>query len=342
MSLPESTDTNYQTWLTDLKDQVKRAQLKAALAVNSELIHLYWQIGKSILQKQSDLGWGAKVIDQLSKDLRQAFPEMKGLSRTNLLYMRSMADAYPDEAIVQQLVGQIPWGHNIRLLDKLKDTDERLWYIKKTIENGWSRNILEMQIETDLYNRQGKAISNFTQTLPALQSDLAKQTLKDPYNFEFLGISEDALEHEVEKASIEHITNFLLELGTGFAFVGRQYHLELAGQDFYIDLLFYHTQLRCYIVIELKTGAFKPEYAGKMNFYLNVLDDKLKHSDDSPSIGLILCKDKNEIVAEYSLKGHSQPIGVSEYQLTQALPDDLKGILPTVEELEEEFEGNAE
>lgn len=222
-------------------------------------------------------------------------------------------------------------------MDKVKNSDQRLWYIQKTMENGWSRNILTMQIETDLYTRQGKAISNFKETLPALQSDLARQTLKDPYNFEFLGIAADALEHEVEKASLEHIRDFLLELGKVFAFVGSQYHLDIGGEDFYLDLLFYHTQLRCYIVIDLKSGKFKPEYAGKMNFYLNVVDDTLKHPDDQSSIGLILCKDKNEIIAEYSLKGHTKPTGVSEYQLTEALPTELKGKLPSVEELEAEL-----
>ena len=337
MSSPDSSDKTYQSWLADLKNRVKTAQLKAALAVNSELILLYWQIGKSILEKQDELGWGAKVIDQLSKDLGSSFPDMKGFSSRNLKYMRLFAETYPEEAIVQQAVAQIPWGHNVRILDKVKDPEQRLWYIHKTIENGWSRNILTMQIESGLYNRSGKAISNFKDTLPALQSDLARQTLKDPYNFEFLGIAEDALEKEVEKASIEHIRNFLLELGTGFAFVGSQYHLGLGGEDFYLDLLFYHTQLRCYIIIDLKTGKFKPEYAGKMNFYLNVVDDKLRHKDDQPSIGLILCKHKNEIIAEYSLRGHTKPMGVSEYQLTQALPEGLKGKLPTVKEIEAEF-----
>jgi predicted nuclease of restriction endonuclease-like (RecB) superfamily len=337
MSLPDTNDQTYQSWLTDLKNRVKTAQLKAALAVNSELILLYWQIGKSILEKQDELGWGSGVIKQLSNDLQKAFSDMKGLSQRNLEYMRRFAEFYPDEAIAQQAAAQIPWGHNMVIIDKLKDLEQRLWYIHKTIENGWSRNILTMQIESGLYNRSGKAISNFKDTLPALQSDLARQTLKDPYNFEFLGIADDALEKEVEKASIEHIRNFLLELGTGFAFVGSQYHLELGGEDFYLDLLFYHTQLRCYIIIDLKTGKFKPEYAGKMNFYLNVVDDKLRHKDDQPSIGLILCKDKNEIIAEYSLRGHTKPIGVSEYQLTQALPEDLKGKLPTVEEIEEEL-----
>ena len=340
MPLPDTNDKSYQTWLTDLKDRVKRAQLKAALAVNTELITLYWQIGKSILEKQAELGWGAKVVDQLSKDLRKAFPDMTGLSARNIKYMRSFAEAYPDSSIVQQLVAQIPWGHNVRLLDKLETQDERLWYIQKTIENGWSRNVLEMQIETKLNERQGKAISNFKETLPALQSDLARQTLKDPYHLEFLGIAADALEHEVEKASLEHIRDFLLELGKGFAFVGNQYHLEVSSKDFYINLLFYHTQLRCYIVIDLKSGEFKPEYAGKMNFYLNAVDDMLRHPDDQPSIGLILCKDKDEIIAEYSLKGHTKPIGVSEYQLTETLPKELKDKLPTVEELEQEFTEN--
>ena len=340
MTLPDTNDHSYQTWLTDLKERVKRAQLKAALAVNAELIKLYWQIGKSILEKQAELGWGSGVIKQLSRDLRKAFPDMKGLSQRNLEYMRRLAEFYPDEAIAQQLVAQIPWGHNMRILDKVKDHDQRLWYIQKTIENGWSRNILEMQIETDLYHRQGKAISNFDQTLPALQSDLARQTLKDPYNFEFLGIAEDALEREVEKASLEHIRDFLLELGRGFAFVGSQYPLDIGGEDFYLDLLFYHTQLRCYVVIDLKNGKFKPEYAGKMNFYLNVIDDVLKHPDDQPSIGLILCKDKNEIVAAYSLKGLAKPMGVSEYQLTETLPSEFKGKLPTMEELEQELSEN--
>ena len=321
MSLPDTNDKSYKTWLTDLKKRVRRAQLKAAVAVNTELVSLYWQIGKSILTQQEKQGWGAKVIDQLSKDLRKAFPDMKGFSVRNLKYMRSFAEAYPDTAIVQQLAAQIPWFHNCVLMDKVKDLDQRLWYIQKTIENGWSRNILEMQIETGLYERQGKAISNFEATLPALQSDLARQTLKDPYNLEFLGIAEDALEREVEKASLEHIRNFLLELGKGFAFIGSQYHLDIGGEDFYLDLLFYHTQLRCYIVIDLKSGKFKPEYAGKMNFYLNVVDDTLKHPDDQPSIGLILCKDKNEVIAEYSLRGHTKPMGVSEYQLTETLPE---------------------
>ena len=340
MTLPDTNDHSYQTWLTDLKERVKRARLKAALAVNAELTQLYWQIGKSILEKQAELGWGSGVIKQLSRDLRKAFPDMKGLSQRNLEYMRRLAEFYPDEAIAQQVVAQIPWGHNMRILDKVKDHDQRLWYIQKTIQNGWSRNILEMQIETDLYHRQGKAISNFDQTLPALQSDLARQTLKDPYNFEFLGIAEDALEREVEKASLEHIRDFLLELGRGFAFVGSQYPLDIGGEDFYLDLLFYHTQLRCYVVIDLKNGKFKPEYAGKMNFYLNVIDDVLKHPDDQPSIGLILCKDKNEIIAEYSLRGLTKPMGVSEYQLTETLPSELKGKLPTVEELEQELSEN--
>ena len=258
MSLPDTNNRSYQTWLTDLKDRVKRAQLKAAVAVNTELVSLYWQIGKSILTQQERQGWGAKVIDQLSKDLRKAFPDMKGFSARNLKYMRSFAEAYPDESIVQQAVAQIPWGHNVRLLDKLNSRDERLWYAHKTVENGWSRNVLEMQIETRLYERQGKAISNFADTLPALQSDLARQTLKDPYSFEFLGIAEDALEREVEKASLEHIRDFLLELGKVFAFLGSQYHLNIGGEDFYLDLLFYHTQLHCYIVIDLKTGNRPP------------------------------------------------------------------------------------
>lgn len=339
MSSIDHKNADYQQWLSEVKSRVKTSQLKAALSVNSELVMLYWHIGTSILEQQAARGWGSGVIKQLSADLQKAFPDMKGFSARNLEYMRYLAECYPDESIAKQLVSQIPWGHNVRLMYKVKNGTERLWYIQKTIEHGWSRNVLVMQIETGLYHRQGKALSNFASTLPPLQSDLAQQTLKDPYNFEFLGISDDALEREVERASIEHIRNFLLELGAGFAFVGSQYHLEVGDEDFYLDLLFYHTKLRCYVVIELKTGKFKPEYTGKMNFYLQVLDDVLRHPDDQPSIGLILCKDKNELVAEYSLRGHTQPMGVSEYKLGQALPEELRGKLPTIEELESELEG---
>jgi predicted nuclease of restriction endonuclease-like (RecB) superfamily len=337
MSLPLPTDKTYQQWLEALKAQIQQAQFRTAVRVNSELILLYWQIGKSILDKQETLGWGAKVVDRLAKDLQKAFPTIKGFSLRNLKYMRAFADAYPDEAIVQQAAAQIPWFHNCILLDKVKDPKARVWYIQQTLKNGWSRNVLAMQIDSGLYKRQGAALTNFEQTLPALQSDLARQLLKDPYSFDFLGLGDEAQEREVEQALLLHMRDFLLELGVGFAFVGSQYHLEIGGDDFYIDLLFYHLQLRCYVVIDLKTGKFKPDYAGQMNFYLSALDDVLKHLNDGPSIGLILCRDKNDLVVEYSLRGQNKPMGVSEYQLTQALPESFKGKLPTVEELEREL-----
>jgi len=329
--------TGYADFLRDIKTRIQTARLKAALAVNCELILLYWGIGRDILKRQQGQGWGAKVIEQLAADLRREFPDMTGLSPRNLKYMRAFADAWPDEPIVQQLVAQIPWGHNVRLLDHLKTREEREWYARATIENGWSRNVLVIHIESKLIERQGKATSNFERSLPAPQSDLAQQLLKDPYNFEFLTVQQDAEEREIEKGLVDHIQRFLLELGAGFAFVGRQYHLEVEGEDFFIDLLFYHLKLRCYIVIELKTGKFKPEYAGKMNFYLAVVDDLLRHPDDAPSIGLILCKQKGKIMAEYALRNMTTPIGISEYKITEILPDALKDNLPTIEQLQAEL-----
>lgn len=277
-------------------------------------------------------------MDRLSVDLRLAFPDMKGLSPRNLKYMRKFAEAWPDRAIVQQAAAQIPWFHNCVLIEKVKDTNHRLFYIGKTIENGWSRNILVMQIETRLHDRQGKAVTNFDAALPAPQSDLAHNLLKDPYLFGFLGLEDEAQEREVEKALMRHLRDFLLELGVGFAFVGNQHRLEVGGDEFFIDMLFYHLHLRCYVVVELKAVAFKPEFAGKLNFYLSAVDDLLRHADDAPTIGLLLCRGKNKVVAEYALRDMSKPIGVSEYQLTEALPENLRGKLPTVEELEAELE----
>jgi predicted nuclease of restriction endonuclease-like (RecB) superfamily len=325
---------DYAAFLEDIKNRVANAQIKAALSVNRELVLLYWQIGREILNRQKMQGWGAKVIERLAKDLKEAFPAMKGFSRTNLLYMRSFAENYSDEAFVQAVLGQITWYHNIALLDKLKNRQEREWYARETIENGWSRNILALQIQSNLYERQGKAITNFEQTLPSPQSELAQNLLKDPYNFDFLGLGKKALERDVENALTEHLEKFFIELGKGFSFVGRQYHLEVGGQDFYLDLLFYHLKLRCFIVIDLKSDAFKPEYAGKMNFYLSAVDDLLSHETDSPSIGLILCRDKNKLIVEYSLRRQTNPIGVSEYQLTEFLPENLKDNLPSIEEIE--------
>jgi len=279
------------------------------------------------------------VIDRLAQDLRREFPDMKGFSARNLKYMRAFAEAYPDKEFVQQPVAQIPWGHNVRTLDYVKDPAERIWYIRQTIEHGWSRNVLVHQIESGLYHRKGKAITNFDRTLPAPQSDLAREVLKDPYVFDFLGLTEDIRERELERQLIARIRDFLLELGVGFAFVGSQVHLEVGGEDFYLDLLFYHLKLRCYVVIELKTGEFKPEYAGKMNFYLSAVDDLFRHPDDRPSIGIILCKSKNKVIVEYALRDTTKPIGVSSYRLTRALPEELKESLPSVEELERELEG---
>lgn len=329
---------DYQQWLTDLKQDILHTQTKAALSVNRELVLLYWRIGKSILEKQEKLGWGAKVIDKLAKDLIQEFPEMKGFSLRNCKYMRALAEAYPDEEFVQQAVAQIPWGHNVRILDYVKNFIEREWYIRQTIANGWSRNILVLQIESKLYQRQGKASNNFASVLDKPHSELAQQLLKDPYNFDFLTLGNEAHERDLEKGLLKHIERFLLELGIGFAFVGSQYHLEIAGQDYYIDLLFYHLHLRCFVVIDLKMREFIPEDSGKMSFYLSAVDDLLRHAQDQPSIGLILCKTKNKIIVEYALRESNRPIGVSEFQLTSLLPEKLKGSLPTIEELETELD----
>ena len=265
---------------------------------------MYWRIGRQILTQQHEEGWGSKVIDRLSLDLMREFPEMKGLSSRNLKYMRAFYEAYSEETIVQQLAAQIPWFHNCVLLDKVKRPEERVWYIRQNISHGWSRSVLIHQIESGLYERQGRALVNFDRTLPAPQSELARQILKDPYNFDFLTLGKEAQERDLEEALLSHLREFLLELGVGFAFVGSQYHLEVGDQDFYIDLLFYHLNLRCYVVIDLKISEFQPEFAGKMNFYLSAVDELLRHAEDGPSIGIVLCKEKNRVIVEYALKGH--------------------------------------
>lgn len=333
---------DYEGFVCELKERIRQARGRAALAVNYELVILYWQIGRQILMSQQKQGWGAKVISRLAKDLRQEFPEMKGFSPRNLKYMRAFAAAWPDEEFVQQLAAQIPWFHNCILLDKLSDAQEREWYIRQTITNKWSRKVLVHQMESGLYQRQGKALTNFEHTLTTSQFELAQQVLKDPYTFDFLNLGLQAKERELEQALLDHLTAFLLELGLGFAFVGRQYHLEVGNKDFYMDLLFYHLTLRCFVVIDLKIGEFKPEYSGKMSFYLSVVDDQLRHSDDQPSIGLILCKSKNQVIVEYSLRDMKKPIGVSEYKLTQTLPEHIQGNLPTTKELETQLEGTTE
>lgn len=330
LTLPD----DYAALLGDLKGRIRSAQTRAALAVNRELVLLYWHIGQSILARQAQEGWGAKVIDQLARDLKAEFPELKGFSPRNLKYMQQFAAAWPDEQVVQQLVAQIPWGHNIALLQALKDPAQREWYARAAIQHGWSRNVLIHQIDTRLIDRQGQATTNFDRALPAPTSELAQQLLKDPYTFDFLSLHDEALERDLERGLLAHLRDFMLELGVGFAFVGSQYHLEVGGEDFYLDLLFYHLKLRCFVVIDLKRGDFKPEYAGKMNFYCNVVDDRLRHASDAPTIGLILCQQPNRVLAEYALRGIDKPIGVSTYELTRALPAELQTSLPTIEQIE--------
>lgn len=328
----------YPELLDELKGRIRQARVKASLSVNRELILLYWEIGRRILDHQDQEGWGAKVIDRLAADLQSAFPETQGFSARNLKYMRAFADAYPEREIVQQAVAQIPWGHNRVLLDKVKDHTQRLWYIQQTLAHGWSRAVLVHQIDLDLFSRQGQALTNFEQTLPAPQSDLAGQLLKDPYSFDFLGLGPEITERELERKLLDHLKDFLIELGKGFAFVGSQYHLDVGDQDYYLDLLFYHLHLRCFVVIDLKVEAFKPEFAGKMNFYLSAVDDQLRHDHDNPTIGLLLCKDRNRVIVEYALRELTRPVGVATYQLTDELPQDLQDDLPTPEQLEAELE----
>ncbi|HRE00395.1 MAG TPA: PDDEXK nuclease domain-containing protein [Ilumatobacteraceae bacterium] len=328
----------YTEWLAGLKSKVYAAQQRAALAVNTEMLQLYWQIGREIRTRQEAQGWGRKITERLSQDLRSAFPDMKGFSRTNLDYMRSFADAWPEEAISQQAVGKLPWGHNLVLLTKLKSTADRLSYADAASRHGWSRNVLTIQIERRVLERQGKAITNFDTTIPAPDSDLARESLKDPYRLDFLGLGEEAEERAVEDALIEHVTEFLLELGAGFAFVGRQVHLEVGGDDFWLDLLFYQVKLHRYVVIELKADRFKPEHLGQLGFYMTAVDRQLRDpATDGNTIGLLLCKSKNEVVAEYALEDNSKPLGIAEYRLVESLPEPLQTALPTIEQIEREL-----
>ncbi|PJA24397.1 MAG: DUF1016 domain-containing protein [Alphaproteobacteria bacterium CG_4_10_14_0_2_um_filter_63_37] len=330
----------YADWLADLKTRIHTAQQRAALAVNRELVVLYWQIGRDILARQAQQGWGAKVIERLAQDLRAAFPDMKGFSRANLMYMRAFAEAWPDAEFVQQAVGRLPWGHNLVLLTRLKNAHERLAYAEAAVTHGWSRNVLNIHIETRLLERTGKAVTNFDARLPKPQSDLARESLKDPYRFDCLGLGRESGEREIETALVQHVTEFLLELGAGFAFVGRQVLLEVGGDEFFIDLLFYHLKLRCYVVIELKGGKFKPEHLGQLSFYLTAVDAQIKHPQDGPTIGLLLCKSKNKVVAEYALRDNTQPIGVAEYKLLESLPAELQTSLPSIEQIERELGGD--
>jgi len=330
---------DYSIWLTELKQRIQHERLRVILASNSAMVLLYWDIGQRILEKQNIQGWGTKIIDRLSADLHKTFPEMKGLSPRNLKYMRAFASAWPERAIVQQAVAQLTWSHNIILLDKLKTPEERLWYITKAYEHGWSRNILAMQIETQAHLRFGKAQNNFITTLPPDDSDMAVQIFKDPYLFDFLGTDAPRREAELEHGLMLHIQKFLLELGQGFAFIGQQVHLELGDQDYYADLLFYHLKLRCYVVIELKAGAFEPGDGAQLGMYMHAVDNLLRHPDDKPTIGLLLVREKNRVLVEYALGNSRQPISVAEWetQLTQSLPDNLRGSLPTIEEIEAEL-----
>jgi predicted nuclease of restriction endonuclease-like (RecB) superfamily len=375
---------NYPTLLKEVKDRIRRAQIRATMSANAEMLLMYWDVGRILDRRQASEGWGAGVIPRLSKDIRNELPEIKGFSERNLKRMLAFYREYtwlvivppavaqleesgektfvpqsvaqmtkegaltstaamslPEQHLIeglQRLVPLIPWGHAFMLIEKVKALPERLWYMQHTLTEGWSRYTLEAKIKAKVYDRQGKATTNFSTHLPSPQSALAQEALKDPYIFDFLTLEEPFHERELETGLIGHVEKFLLELGAGFAFVGRQYHLEVSDQDFYIDLLFYHTKLRCYVVIELKKGKFKPEYAGKVNFYCSVVDDVLRHEQDNPTIGLILCQSHDRVVAEYTLRGINKPIGVSEYELTRALPDSLKSSLPTVEEIEERLE----
>lgn len=338
-NLSEMSDA-YLSFIEEVKAEIRKQRISVALNANSSMICLYWNIGRVILKKQEEEGWGAKVIDRMAKDLKDAFPEMSGFSPRNIKYMRKFAESWPDFEIVQQVVAQIPWRTNRMLLDKLDSMESRVWYAHKTIENGWSSNVLELQIQSGLMERLGRSVNNFPDAFSSIDSDLVNQVFKDPYLFDFLGTDIPRREGEIERKLTEHIQSFLLELGQGFAFVGRQVHLEVGGDDFYIDLLFYHLKLRCYVVIELKACDFEPGFISQLNMYQNVVNDVLRHPDDKPTIGLLLVKGKNETVVEYSLAGYQNPIGVAEWknQIAKALPEELRSSLPSIEEIEKELE----
>ena len=361
----EILSEEYKQWLSEIKAKIQSSQIKASIAVNTVLIEFYWYLGHSIAEKQKNSNWGSKLIEQLSVDLKKELPDMKGFSRTNLYYVKQFyqffaqkefqkvlipqlggqsgkeillhPDAQSNSLIIPQVVGQLPWGHIKLLISKIKEPDACVFYITKMIEENWGRNTLALQLKSNLYQRQGKAITNFKNTLPTPQSDLAKQTIKDPYVFDFVTLTAPYNERDIENQLVNHVTKFLLELGKGFAFIGRQYHIEVGDSDYYIDLLFYHVKLKCYVVIELKNTKFIPEYAGKLNFYLSAVDELLKDKEDQPTIGIILCRDKNNIEAEFALKDINKPMGVSGYEFTEILPENLKSSLPSIDELEQEL-----
>lgn len=324
----------YAALFKEIKERIRIAQMRAALAVNRELVVLYWSIGRDILVRQQTEGWGTKVIERLARDLGAEFPGVEGFSPRNLKYMRAFAEAWPEKEFVQQAIAQLPWGHQTRLLDRIKDRPTREWYLNAAVEHGWSQNVLVHQISSRLHERQGKALTNFSQALPPEGSDLAEQILKDPYQFDFLTLASSYKERELERGLLIHLRDLLLELGRGFAFVGSQVPLEVDGQTFYLDLLFYHIRLHCYFVIELKVGPFKPEYAGKLNFYLSAADALLRTNSDAPTLGLLLCESRGKSIVEYALRDVAKPIGVSTYRVTRQLPELLRDEIPSIEDLE--------
>ena len=348
----------YHLWLQDIKQRVRQAQLKAATSVNTALLEFYWRLGADIIEKQEQAVWGSGFLRRLSEDLMAEFPDMKGFSLNNLQYIKRWYSFYcgslpnygtarstiakqPESPIWQQPVAkltQIPWGHNLTIISKCDTVEQALFYVQKTIENNWSRSVLTHQIESDLFSRQGRAVTNFEKTLPTPQSDLAREIIKDPYNFDFLTLTENYTEHELEKGLIDHIAKFLMELGAGFAYLGKQVPLHVGERDFFLDLLFYHTRLHCHVVIELKVVEFEPEHAGKLNFYIKAVDEQLRGEGDKPTIGILLCKGKDKVVAEYALSDIHKPMGVSKYELTQSLPEELKSSLPTIEQIEAELQ----
>lgn len=348
VDIPPHERTEYRQWLGALKTRFRQVQIKAAVAVNTELLRFYWELGADIAVRQTKHAWGSGFLENLSRDLTREFPDMKGFSRRNLERVRQWHLYWAGEAaIATQLVAQltaIPWGHNLTIISKCQSQAEALYYVQQTQAHGWSRAVLTHQIESGLWQREGQAISNFAQTLPAPQSDLAAQVLKDPYVFDFLSLAPEHTERELEKALLEHITQFLLELGAGFAYMGRQVPLQVGEREFFLDLLFYHARLHCYVVIELKTVDFEPEFAGKLNFYLKAVDAQLKGEHDAPTIGLLLCKSKDRLVAEYALSDIHKPLGLASYQLSHELPQALRDKLPSIEALEMELKevGNGE
>ena len=335
---------DYKAWIEEVKKKVRNSQIKASVKINYEMLDLYWNLGNDICEKQKQAKWGDAFLKVMSNDLQKAFPGVSGFSVENLKHIRYWYNFYTNsksglQAVTQieKMVKSIPWGHNQRIMYKCKDVQEALFYIQKTMDNNWSRNVLVHQIESDLYTRQGKAVNNFQVKLPEPQSDLAEQTLKDPYNFDFLALREEYNERELEDALVEQITQFLLELGTGFSFIGKQVEIKVGESNFYMDLLFYHVKLHCYVVIELKTEKFKPEFAGQLNFYVTAVNKNMKTELDNQTIGILICKDKDDVVAEYSLENISQPIGIAQYELTKVLRKEFESSLPTIEEIEEEL-----